>query len=457
MISRAASPSGRRPGESLTGIRAESSDPALDRIARVLATPMSRRRVIRLAAAAAGASFFTLPSRAHAQAADDPCPTCADGPGTMPCCRAPRRLACKGGRRPVLRPQDRGVLLWARPVRRPADGLDLLGGNHVRGLRWSAGDRCAAAPAARRTRTATWRTRFRPTRTSAPRNARRVGPTVQVRNRGSVHKQASAVPHFKTAAGTAVAAGTAARRRVARRGAATTPISAVTSLGFCGCPQSQRCGSLCCEAGAVCCRASVAGELAGRRVRHGHYTAALRGSKRNCATHSRSSCTSSRCRCGARLRAHPAKRARQPQREPPPRTAPRTRSSLSRLSRAWVRWSGCRSPALGPARFPLSAPGQGRQARGRASQPGPGLDAAGRAGAQQAAGRSRGTCLVAPERSAAAYARSLGAIRGERREGGAQPGALIRTVRGQSGQSAAPLPRLRRAAAAGSSRAARRR
>lgn len=40
--------------------RAESTDPALDRIARILAAPISRRRVFRLAAAAAGASFFTL-------------------------------------------------------------------------------------------------------------------------------------------------------------------------------------------------------------------------------------------------------------------------------------------------------------------------------------------------------------------------------------------------------------
>jgi hypothetical protein len=65
--------------------RAASSDPALDRIARVLAAPVSRRRVFRLGAAAAGASFFTLlPSRARAQAADDPCPTCAS-----------RRAACR--------------------------------------------------------------------------------------------------------------------------------------------------------------------------------------------------------------------------------------------------------------------------------------------------------------------------------------------------------------------------
>ena len=68
-------------------VRAQSRDPALDRVARVLAAPLSRRRVFRLAAAAAGTSLFTLPSRAHAQAADDPCPTCADRPGTMPCCR----------------------------------------------------------------------------------------------------------------------------------------------------------------------------------------------------------------------------------------------------------------------------------------------------------------------------------------------------------------------------------
>ena len=65
--------------------RPASADPALDRIARVLAAPVSRRRAIRLGAAAAGASFFTfMPSRAHAQAADDPCPACADRPGTSP-------------------------------------------------------------------------------------------------------------------------------------------------------------------------------------------------------------------------------------------------------------------------------------------------------------------------------------------------------------------------------------
>ena len=48
---------------------------------------MSRRHALRLAAAAAGTSLIALPSRAHAQAADDPCPTCASRPGTVPCCR----------------------------------------------------------------------------------------------------------------------------------------------------------------------------------------------------------------------------------------------------------------------------------------------------------------------------------------------------------------------------------
>jgi hypothetical protein len=42
--------------------------------------------------------------------------------------------------------------------------------------------------------------------------------------------------------------------------------------GFCGCPQAQRCGDLCCEAGSVCCRVSLAGELIGRHIAVGRYT-----------------------------------------------------------------------------------------------------------------------------------------------------------------------------------------
>lgn len=64
------------------------TDSLLDELARSLAQPVPRRSALRLlgsALVAAGVSGL-LPSRARAQAADDPCPTCADRPGSMPCC-----------------------------------------------------------------------------------------------------------------------------------------------------------------------------------------------------------------------------------------------------------------------------------------------------------------------------------------------------------------------------------
>ena len=366
---------------------------------------------------------------------------------------APGRRACKGGRRPVLRPQDRGVLLWARPVRRPADGLDLLG-------------REPRARAPVRVPETAVRRHLLPGGRGLPRggpvfarlghlrrNARPVSTTVQVRNRGSVHKQASAVPHFKTAAGTAVAAGTAARR-VARRGAATTPISAVTSPASAVAPQSQRCGSLCCEAGAVCCRASVAGELAGRHVGVGHYTCCSPGLEKESAR---------------RTRKAPAPRAvavvgRGCERIRPSDAAAQGASRRLGRRRGRARRSrgcqepGCaggRSPALGPARFPLSAPGQGRQARARAVAPGPGLDAAGAQALNKLlAAEARAWSLL--NAAATAYARSLGAIRASNVRAARSQARCV----GQFAGKAAGLrsvPGLRAAAAAALQTAARRR
>ena len=62
------------------------TDGRLDELARSLAQPVPRRSALRLvggALVAAGTSGL-LPFRARA--ADDPCPTCADRPGTLPCC-----------------------------------------------------------------------------------------------------------------------------------------------------------------------------------------------------------------------------------------------------------------------------------------------------------------------------------------------------------------------------------
>ena len=63
-------------------------DHPLDELARSLAQPVPRRSAFRLlggALVAAGVSGL-VPSRARAQAADDPCPTCSDRPNTQPCC-----------------------------------------------------------------------------------------------------------------------------------------------------------------------------------------------------------------------------------------------------------------------------------------------------------------------------------------------------------------------------------
>ena len=64
------------------------TDGHLDELARSLARPVSRRSALRLlggALVAAGASGL-LPSRGRAAIDDDPCPTCADRPGSLPCC-----------------------------------------------------------------------------------------------------------------------------------------------------------------------------------------------------------------------------------------------------------------------------------------------------------------------------------------------------------------------------------
>ena len=64
------------------------TDGPFDELARSLARPVPRRSALRLVGGALVATGVSglLPSRGRAAPADDPCPTCANRPGTLPCC-----------------------------------------------------------------------------------------------------------------------------------------------------------------------------------------------------------------------------------------------------------------------------------------------------------------------------------------------------------------------------------
>ena len=79
-------------GPDVDGIRADAADLPLERIARALAAPMSRRRALRLAAAAAGTSLFTLKTeRAYGCQS---CPQPNDPPHWTQFCGHARGVGC---------------------------------------------------------------------------------------------------------------------------------------------------------------------------------------------------------------------------------------------------------------------------------------------------------------------------------------------------------------------------
>ncbi len=232
--------------------RAEPSGPTLDRIARVLAAPMSRRRVFRLAAATAGASLFTLPSRAHAQVADDPCPTCASRPGTSPCCLRLGNGLAKVAIGQCYDPNTEACCFGSDPYDGQPTAWICTRGTKCSGsgcacARQLCGGRCCAD-----NEVCVVRDPFSPeTDICAP----KCPP-------GEYNCQAAGAccPSADHCCGEGCCHGQCCKRGGDQWCCEDTLICSDIA-GFCGCPQGQRCGDLCCPAGETCCRASIVLEL----------------------------------------------------------------------------------------------------------------------------------------------------------------------------------------------------
>lgn len=427
-------------------VRAQSRDPALDRVARVLAAPLSRRRVFRLAAAAAGTSLFTLPSRAHAQAADDPCPTCADRPGTMPCCRRlggglakvavgqcydPKTEECCFGPDPY----DGQPTAWICSEGTTCAGSGcvcrrpLCGGTccpededcHVEDPFSPDSDICAK--------------KCPPGQYHCPSTQSGFGT-----------QAGECCSAFQNCCGDGCCRGNCCKKGGAAWCCDDTDICSDIP-GFCGCPQSQRCGSLCCEAGAVCCRASVAGELAGRHVGVGHYTCCSPGLEKEL-----------RDALEKLLHLEPlplwgeaASASGQATRRPRARAATADGAADALVALEAVKSLG----ALAADRLRSGRPDSRYRHPVKADKPalapvapGPGLDAAGAQALNKLlAAEARAWSLL--NAAAAAYARSLGAIRASNVRAARSQARSYGRFAGKAAKALRPLPRLRAAAVAG--------
>ena len=241
-----------------------ASDVRLERIARVVATPISRRRALRLAAAAGASSFFTLPSRAHAQAADDPCPTCASRPGTSPCCLRlgnglakvaigqcydPKTEACCFGPDPY----DGQPTAWICTRGTKCSGSGCACARELCGGRCCADDETCYMDDPLSPGTDFCVPKCPP----GEYNCRAAG---------------ACCPSVDHCCGDGCCRGHCCNQGGEAWCCEDTNVCSDIA-GFCGCPQGQRCGGLCCPAGETCCRASIVTELGliGRKLNVGFY------------------------------------------------------------------------------------------------------------------------------------------------------------------------------------------
>ena len=251
--------------------RADSSDPTLDRIARVLAAPMSRRRAFGLAAAAAGASLFPMPSRAYAQGADDPCPTCASRPGTLPCCLRLGNGLAKVAVGQCYNPQTEECCTGpgsydGQPTAWICSEGTTCSGSGCACRRQLCGGSCCADD-----EDCIVEDLFNPDDDLCAKKCPPGQSHCRSIQSGFGAAPGECCPSFSNCCGDGCCLGRCCKKGGEAWCCEDTDICSDTP-GFCGCPQSQRCGNQCCEAGSVCCRVSVAGELMGRHFGVGRYT-----------------------------------------------------------------------------------------------------------------------------------------------------------------------------------------